>query len=157
MTQKLTPELALAIQGAIDAAIKAEFGKDDPRDKVLPDQTIDGLAVNLTVEVGSLQIGHDTDKTPTCSIPLLPTLALLVKRMGATRDAALQMIKDAMTEALTLDKGATEALMAESGVAEAETLIKEKVIATLPRTKVRKAVKVKDATVTITLAAQKTA
>ena len=151
----LTPELALALDGAIAAAIKEQFGKEDPRSKVLPDQEIKDLTITCTVEIGSLSIGHDTDKTPTASIPHLTVLALLVKRMGATRDAALTMIRETMEQALTLNKSAAKLLLQEIGVADAEREIKEKVIAKLPRTAVKKTVKVSNVRLTLTGAAQK--
>lgn len=143
MSQKLTPELALALEVGVKEALKEAFDKEDPRDLVAPDSKIEGLTLNVTVTMSELTFGHDTDKSPTCSIPLLPTLALLVQRMGATREAALEAIKDSMEEALTLGKDATEALLRNSGVADAEQMIKDKVISQLPRTKVRKTVKAK--------------
>ena len=148
---ELTPELALAIERGVEEALKA-YAKTqgDPRDLAAPDQKVEGLVINLTLEVGEMSIGHDTDKTPTTSIPMLPTLALLVKRMGATREAALTMLKEVMTEALSLGKDASAMLLLESGVAETEKAIKDEVIATLPRSPVKKTVKVKDTTLTIT-------
>ncbi len=146
-----TPALHLAIEAGIKDALK-QVAKTagDARKRAEPDQTIEGLVINMTLEVDKLTIGHDSDKAPTASIPLLPTLALLVKRMGITRDAALETIKDVMEEALALDKDATKALMEEAGVVEAEKLIKEKVIATLPRTPVKKSAKAKGAKLSVT-------
>jgi len=146
-----TPELHLAIEAGIkDALAKVAKTAGDARERCEPDQTLKGLVINMTLEIDQLTVGHDGDKAPTASIPLLPTLALLVKRMGVTRDAALDAIKGAMEEALTLDKGAASKLLEEVGVAEAEALIKEKVIATLPRTPVKKSVKAKGAKLSVT-------
>ena len=135
-------EYALAIEAGVKQALKdLTKAQGDPKDQTDPDQTLDDLRLSLTLRIDKLTIGHDTDKAPTCSIPLLPTLALLVKRMGATRDAALAMLKDVMTEALELDKNAAKKLMEELGVAQAEQAVKEQVIGKLPRTRVKKAVK----------------
>ena len=143
--------LHLAIEAGVKDALK-QVAKTagDARDRAEPDQTIEGLVINMTLEIDKLTVGHDGDKAPTASIPLLPTLALLVKRMGVTRDAALDALKGAMEEALSLDKDAAKTLMQEMGVAEAEKLIKEKVIATLPRTKVKKSAKAKGAKLSVT-------
>ena len=154
----LTPELRLAIEAGVKDALKV-IGKTagDARDGADADQTVEGLVINMTLEIDKLTIGHDTDKSPTASIPLLPTLALLVKRMGATREAAMTMLTEVMDEALTLDKNAAKALLEEQGVADAQATIKNKVIAKLPRTKVKKSVKVKGAKLTTSGAAQRTA
>jgi hypothetical protein len=143
----ITPELALALTAGIEKGIEELFKdgktKIDPRDQATPDQKLEGLVLNVTVEVDSLAIGHDTDKTPTCSIPLLATLGLLVRRMGCTRDA------------LTTDKKAAELLLAETGVAEAQDQVVAEVIAKLPRTRVKKSVKATGCRVTLTGAAQR--
>jgi len=151
-----TPALHLAIEAGVkDALKKVAKTAGDARERAEPDQTLNGLVINMTLEIDTLTIGHDSDKAPTASIPLLPTLALLVKRMGVTRDAALDAIKGAMEEALALDKDAAKALMQEAGVAEAEKLVKEKVIATLPRTPVKKSAKAKGAKLSVTGVATK--
>jgi hypothetical protein len=147
----LTPEVRLAIETGIKDGLKqVAKAQGDAKDSASPDTKTKGLVINLTLEVDELAVGHDTDRAPTCSIPLLPTLALLTKRMGATRKDALAMIKDAMTEALTLDKPAAAILLEEFGVAEAEEAIKTQVISELPRTPVKKTAKAKGVTMTVT-------
>ena len=148
----LTPEMALALEAGINTALK-DFMKSiegDPRTKVASDQTLKGIKLDLTLEIGQLKIGHDSDRAPTASIPLLPTLALLVKKMGFQRDKALVMIREAMTEAINMDKKAAKALLTEEGVAEAEQMVKDEVISQLPRTPVNKPVKATDCTLTVT-------
>jgi hypothetical protein len=86
---------------------------------------------------GSVKVGPDTVKAPTCSIPLLATMGLLVKKLGIQRDKALKTIREAMLEALALDKDAAAQLERESGVLDAERAIKEQVIANLPKTPVK--------------------
>ena len=80
----------------------------------------------------------------------LPTLALLVKKMGFQRDKALVMIREAMTEAIDMDKKAAKALLEQEGVADAEKMVKQEIINQLPRVPVNKSVKAKDCTLTVT-------
>jgi len=134
----LDPIFSLALQHAMKKGLDAKA-----RDEVGPGVHT-GLVMDLTVRVGEMRIGNDTDKAPTCSIPMLPTLALLLKRMGFQRDKALEMLSEVMEEAISLDKDATKALLAETGVKEAQDLLKKNVIAKLPRTPVKGAVKVSD-------------
>lgn len=98
----------------------------------------------LTLRIdGTVKVSEDTEKAPTCSIPMLPALALMVKRMGIQRERALDILREVMTEALKLGKDATAELLAETGVADAQTSIEEEVIAKLPKTPVKGMVKVK--------------
>lgn len=92
---------------------------------------------------GSISVAADTEKAPTCSIPMLPAMALLVKRMGIQRDAALKLLRQVMQEALELGTDAATELLEETGVLEAEIEIKEQVIQQLPKTPVKGGVKVK--------------
>jgi len=146
----LTPEIALALEAGVSSAVKAVLGKENPRDKVDGGQTLKGVSIEMILDIGTVTIGHDTDRMPTAAIPLLPALGLLVKRMGATREASLELLKEILTEAIALDKDATTGLLAEAGVEEAVAQVKAEVIAKLPRTKVAKTVKAKDAKLTIT-------
>ena len=105
--------------------------------------------MDLTVSVGEMRVGNDTDKAATCSIPLLPTVALLLGRLGVEGDAAKDLITEVMQEALTLGKDATEELLKESGVKAAQDALKKDVIAKLPRTPVKGTVKLKDVEIDI--------
>jgi hypothetical protein len=156
MNGNMTPEIRLAIEAGIKDALKSiDKTAGEARDEAKPDQTVKGMVIDLRLELDEMTIGHDTDKAPTASIPLLPTLALLVKRMGATRDAALKLLQEVMEEALTLDKSASEELLKDQGVVDAEEAVKTKVIAKLPRTPVKKTVKVKGAHISLTGIAQR--
>ena len=134
----IDPLFSLALQHALKKGLDAKA-----REEVGPGVHTN-LVMDLTVRVGEMRIGADTDKAPTCSIPLLPTLALMIKRMGFQREQALEVLTEVMTQAINLDKDATKALLAETGVADAEKLLKTEVIAKLPRTPVKGAVKVSD-------------
>ena len=86
---------------------------------------------------GSLNKAEDTDKDATCSIPLIPTLALLVHRMGITRKDALKLIRNVVTDAINFDVKANEKFLQETGVADAIKLLKQDVISKLPKTSVK--------------------
>ena len=55
----------------------------------------------LTVRVtGTVEKREDEFVAPTVSIPLIPTLALFWQKCGVTRDHALRMLREALTEAM---------------------------------------------------------
>lgn len=139
----IDPLFSLALQHAMKKGLDAKA-----REEVGPGVHTN-LVMDLTVRVGEMRIGADTDKTPTCSIPMLAAMALLVKRMGFQREKALEVLKEVMEEAINLDKDAKKALLSETGVADAEKTLKKEVISKLPRTPVKGAVKVADVEVDI--------
>lgn len=131
------PAPTLALLGKL-LADAAEGNRDE---LAVGEHPIDDI---LTLKLsGTVKVSADTDKMPTCSIPLLPALALMVKRMGIQREKALDVLREVMTEALKLGKDATAELLAETGVADAQETIKSEVIAKLPKTPVKGMVKVK--------------
>lgn len=94
-------------------------------------------SVDFTIRVtGDMGRAEDTDKASTCSIPLLATVAVLLRNMGCTRDAAVAKITEAMQDAMAMDKKAQKALLADMGVAKAEADFKREVVEKLPRTDV---------------------
>ena len=145
----LSPEMQLAVEAGMKKALKDLKGKEDPRSKVAANQKFDTIRVEMTLEVEGLNIGHDTDKAPTASIPTLAALALMVKRMGIQREDALRVLREVMLEALALDEDASSKLGEESGVLEAVELIKEEVVSKLPRTFVSKKVTTGKATLKV--------
>jgi len=109
----------------------------------------DGLSagvhfVDVVVRVsGTLTVAEDTDKVPTVSIPLKEVLALFVARSGCTRAASLALLAECMTEALA--GGGVSGVGAVEAAADIDAAFKASVgalLAALPRTKVRGAVKV---------------
>lgn len=122
---------------ALDALLK-DLNASDAKGRVAPGSH----GVDFTIQVtGSITKFEDTTKKPTSSIPWLTTLALFVHRSGMQRDAAMEILKHAMVDALNLDKDAEKALLLVSGVADARNLFEEEVISKLPRTPVSGAVK----------------
>jgi hypothetical protein len=132
----LDPATLAAIAKLVADAAKAT------RDDLAPGTYPVDAVVTLCLD-GEVKVSADTEKAPTCSIPLLPALALLAKRMGCQRDNALTILREVMIEAISLGKDATTELLQETGVADIEAQIKEEVIAKLPKTPVKGSVKVK--------------
>jgi hypothetical protein len=66
--------------------------------------------------VGEISVGKSTEKTPTSSTPWLTVCALILKKSGFQKELAIPMIMDAVREAITLDKDASEALLVNTGV-----------------------------------------
>lgn len=142
-TTILDPLFSVALQHALKNGLNAKA-----REEVGPGVHSD-IELTLTVRVGEMRVAEDTDKAPTCSIPMLAAMALLVKRMGFQREKAFEVLQEVMTEAIKLGKDASSTLLAETGVADAEKAIKTEVIAKLPRTPVKGAVKVSNVEVDI--------
>jgi hypothetical protein len=76
----------------------AKFWKDQPIDLEPGRHVCDEV---LTVRVtGTVEKGNDELVAPTVSIPLIPTLALFWEKAGITREHALRMLREAITEAM---------------------------------------------------------
>ena len=86
---------------------------------------------------GTLTKGDDYEKKPTTSTPWLTVIALFVRRSGIQRELAMQLIHDAMKEAIETkdDKKKSSLLMEETGVAEAKKAYEKEVLAKLKKTK----------------------
>jgi hypothetical protein len=126
----------------IAAAIAKHYSKvaADLRDSLEPGTYEVDEEVTLTAK-GWVTVGEDTTKASTSSIPLLPALALVVKRLGAQRERALTLLREVVTEAMEMDESARAHLLEETGVGDAMELVKREVVAKLPRTPVRGSVK----------------
>jgi len=112
------------------------------------------LSVRVT---GTIEKRDDEFAAPTVSIPLIPTLALFWEKCGITRDYALRMLREAITEAM--HDGVKEDAHIQSHIKDVEAAIKAvrtDLIDGLP--KMRRAGKVitKDLTVTISSATEET-
>ena len=71
------------------------------------------VTVNLK---GTIRKGEDSEFTPTASIPTKKAFALFVQHCGITRDAALNALQKAMTEA------ADEGINAEDAIASVDEM-----------------------------------
>lgn len=147
MSTNIDPKFALAIANGIKKAIDTKAA----RPEVAPG-VYNGMSVELTVEVDSMRVAPDTDKAPTATIPLLTTVALLLKRFNPNeQEKAIGILEEVMKEAVELSKEDNKNLLVTSGVAELETRLKQEVISKMPRTPVKGAVSIKEEDVTVTI------
>ena len=89
----------------------------------------------LTVRVtGTVEKKDDEFIAPTVSIPLIPTLALFWEKCGVTREHALRMLREAITEAM-LDgvKEDGHIQSRDKDVEAAVTAIRSELIERLPK------------------------
>lgn len=145
-TANIDPTFALALLQAAKKGVDAKSARNETSPGVYSK-----IVMDVHIEVDEMRVAPDTDKAPTSSIPLLPTVALLLKRMGIQREEALNVLKDVMIEALDLGTDARKKLLEDTGVAEMEVRLKEEVIAKLPRVPVKGAVKVDADAVRVTI------
>lgn len=143
----IDPKFALAILTAVKKGLDAKAARDETDPGVY-----EGMKMTLEIEVDEMRVAPDTDKAATCSVPLLTTCALLLQRFEPdARDRALTIFEEVMTQALDMPKDGQKKLLAESGVADLEKQLKEKVISKLPRVPVKGSVTVKPEHVHVTL------
>ena len=91
----------------------------------------------LTVRVtGVVERQADQFVAPTTSIPLVLTLALFWEKCGVTRDRALAVLREAITEAMVEGADKNEQIEARiKDVDSAVKAVKEELIAKLPKAK----------------------
>lgn len=82
---------------------------------------------------GQVDVGPSETYLPTAEIPLKTVIALAVKKMGIQREHFLGVLREAMTEVLNTESNLRGALADESGLAEFEELLKQRVLSQLPR------------------------
>lgn len=141
------PEVLLALEAGIKKALPIANG--ELKDSLEGGQTFRNMEIVVKLSVGEMVLGHDTTRIPTASIPLLASLALVLKRSGFQREQSMEILRQAMKDALTLDQKAADTLMEELGVKEAETQLKEEVIKNLPKTQVKKSITIKNSSLQI--------
>jgi hypothetical protein len=133
----------------------AKVWKDQPIDLEPGQHYCDEV---LTVRVsGIVEKKDDEFVAPTVSIPLIPTLALFWENCGITRDHALRMLREAITEAM-LD-GVKEDGHIQSRVKDVDAAIKavrSELIERLPKMQRSGKLITKDLTVTVTAATEAT-
>jgi hypothetical protein len=91
----------------------------------------------LTVHVSGTVTKHsDQMAAPTTSLPLIPILALFWEKCGVSRDHALRMLREAITEAMETGKDKDERIEARiKDVEKAVEAVKKDLIAKLPKQK----------------------
>ena len=103
----------------------------------------------LTVRsAGSVEKQADQLVAPTTSIPLILTLALFWEKAGITREHALNMLRDAITEAMAEGTDKNERIEARiKDVEAAVKAVKDELIAKLPKARRSGKVVTRDLTV----------
>ena len=104
-----------------------------------------------------MEKANDELVAPTVSIPLIPTLALFWEKAGITREHALRMLREAITEAM-LD-GVKEDAHIQSRVKDVEAAVKtvrSELIERLPKMRRSGRVITRGLTVTVTAATEAT-
>lgn len=91
----------------------------------------------LTIHVsGTVVKQNDGMVAPTTSLPLITILALFWEKSGIARDHALQLLREAVTEAMESGKSNTERIEARMKDVEAAVkAVKQDLIAKLPKVK----------------------
>lgn len=91
----------------------------------------------LTIHVSGTVVKQvDQMAAPTASLPLIPILALFWEKCGVSRDHALRMLREAITEAMENGKAKNEQIEARmNDVEKAVAAVKKDLIAKLPKQK----------------------
>lgn len=121
----------------MDATVKALLSrcwKDEPLDLEVGTTFVDEV---VTIHVSGSVVRHaDQLVAPTTSIPMIPVLALFWEKAGVSRDHALRMLREAITEAMT--SGKSKDVQIESRIKDVEKAVeavKTELIAKLPKQK----------------------
>ena len=78
-------------------------------------------SVDFTVTVrGTLGVNKPETFTPTVHVPLIPTVALALKKMGVQREGFLALLRESMTEVLEADTTMRKAIVDELGLGQFE-------------------------------------
>ena len=93
------------------------------------------VAETVVVRVsGAVERHEDQWIAPTISIPLIPTIAFFWDRLGVERDAAMRVLREAITEAMRLQTNESPAIKSRmDDVAEAVAAVKRDLICELPK------------------------
>lgn len=87
----------------------------------------------FTVEIrGEVKVSPNETYTPTADIPLIPVVALALKKMGVQREHFMKVLRESVTEVVLADSNLRQQLVSQSGLAEFETEFRQKVLAELP-------------------------
>jgi hypothetical protein len=115
-----------AVQSVIGKALKAMPAL--PTGTVRFDET-----VTLRI-AGTVEKCADEEYTPTISVPVKALAATLLPRLGATREAALATLVEAITEALNGDRKADATLRDRMKDADAAFgIVNDRLLASLPK------------------------
>lgn len=137
--------LSNVMLAALDAALKSDEVK-----AAKGSLTVGTHEVDFTLRVkATISKGEDVEAKPTVTTPWLTVLALCLKNSGMTREASLDVVREAMLTASKLNGDAEKELLAMSGVPEMKKRLDEEVMATLPKLTKAGAVKAKVASLEV--------
>jgi hypothetical protein len=103
---------------AIDilAVSKAFDDKELKAQRDSKDVTVGVHNVDVMVRVhGTLKVFDDTEATPTCSVPLLATLAIALQKAGFQRENILQLVVESAREALRQGEKVSDQMSEDMG------------------------------------------
>ena len=106
-TANIDPRFALALVQAAKKGLDADAARSETEPGVYRD-----ITMTVEIKVDEMRVGNDTDKAPTASIPLLPTCALLLKRMGIQREEVIDKLPRVPVKgAVRVDKDAVHVVV----------------------------------------------
>lgn len=82
---------------------------------------------------GEIKKGQDSEYTPTMEIPIIPTLALVLEKMGFMREKAIQLLTSAMKEAISNNSDSEKAIQERTKDIEEAMSHVRKITAALPK------------------------
>ncbi len=124
----------------IEIVALSKVVKDKALKAARPECTVGEHPIDFSVSVkGMLRVLEDTEKTPTCNIPWKTVAAILIAKMGCTRDAAEKQLVGIIAEALRIGDGVGMTMYSAYGdaLAAAENHIDTTILAKLPKVKVK--------------------
>jgi hypothetical protein len=126
-----TPPVRKSMDSNLKALIVKKF-KDAESDFDIGRHWIDETVV-LRVS-GTFERHEDQWIAPTISIPLIPTIAFFWERLGVEKDAAMSVLRDAITEAMRAKVDESPSIKSKmDDVSWAIAAVKQDLIAELPK------------------------
>jgi hypothetical protein len=121
----LTPEEILAIMKAVSTKESKEA-----RSAIENDSQVE---VNTLVRVkGILKRGQAFNSKGTSRIPWKTAIALLLKRSGVTGPGSIELLTEAIRDAVAMNKDARDALLNENGIGDALQIVDKELCEKLP-------------------------
>jgi hypothetical protein len=143
-----TPPARITMDSNVKALIVKKF-KDAEMDLDVGRHWIEETVV-VRIK-GSVERHEEQLIAPTVSIPLIPTIAFFWDRLGVEKDAAMRVLREAITEAMQLQANESPAIKSRiDDVAEAVAAVKRDLISELPKMRRTGKTDVSDLRVTIT-------
>lgn len=125
MIHNLTPEEILAIMKAVPTKEVTKVRKAIANDSQ--------VEVNTLVRVkGILKRGEAFDSKGTSRVPWKVAIALLLKRSGVTGPGSIELLTEAIRDAVTMNKDSRDELLKENGIGDALQIVDKELCEKLP-------------------------